>query len=226
MTSGLQFNFNYTWSKFLTDYDGCPWNCGTDIYQNAHVADANYGPSDFDVRNMFKGRISYQLPVGKGQRFLNSDSVPAQILGGWQTAATIQWQSGNSFTPTMVNNTSYAGSGTQYPNLVGNPKSGPHGTTAEWFNVDAFAAPDPGTFGNVRRDSVYGPGLSNINFSLGKNFPIWERVAMQIRVDASNVLNHPSFGLPDSGIGPGHTGQITSVTVGGRAAELVGRITF
>ena len=226
MTSGLQFNFNYTWSKFLTDYDGCPWNCGTDIYQNAHVADANYGPSDFDVRNMFKGRISYQLPVGKGQRFLNSDSIPAQILGGWQTAATIQWQSGNSFTPTMVNNTSYAGSGTQYPNLVGNPKSGPHGTTAEWFNVDAFAAPDPGTFGNVRRDSVYGPGLSNINFSLGKNFPIWERVAMQIRVDASNILNHPSFGLPDPEIGPGHTGQITSVTVGGRAAELVGRITF
>jgi hypothetical protein len=226
LVSGLQFNFNYTWSKFLTDYDGCPWNCGTDLYQNAHAPNANYGPSDFNIASMFKGRIFYLLPVGTGQRFLNNNSIPAQILGGWQTSATIQIQSGNSFTPIMVDDTSYAGSGAQYPNLVGNPKSGPHGTAAEWFNVNAFAPPTPGTFGDVRRDSVVGPGLTNVNLSLGKNFHLWRETAMLFRVDATNVFNHPSLGLPDTGIGPGHTGQITSVTVGGRAAELIGKITF
>ena len=71
-------------------------------------------------------------------------------------------------------------------------------------------APDPGTFGDVRRDSAYGPGLSNVDFSLGKHFHLWERAAIQIRVDVSSVLNHRSFGLPDSGIGPGHLFGVVS----------------
>jgi hypothetical protein len=226
--SGPQFNINYTWSKYLDESDICPWNCGTKAanYQNAYVPSDNYGPSDFDIRSMLKGRIFYPLPVGKGQRFLNNNSIPSEVLGGWRIATTFQWQSGNAFTPVMVNNTSYAQAGAQYPNLVGNPKSGPHGTTAEWFDVNAFAAPTPGTFGDVRSNSVRGPGLSNVNVSLGKNFSVWERALLQIRVDATNAFNHPSFGLPDTGIGPGHTGQITSVTVGGRSAELVGKISF
>jgi hypothetical protein len=156
------------------------------------------------------------LPFGHGQQFLNNNSILAQTVGGWQTAATIMVQTGNPFTPVMANDTSFAQSGTQYPNLVGNPRSGSHGTVDEWFNVNAFAQPDPATFGNVRRDSVYGPGLSNVNFSLGKNFHIWREGVFQIRADASNVFNHPSFGLPDTTIGPGHNAQITSVTVGCR----------
>lgn len=71
-------------------------------------------------------------------------------------------------------------------------------------------APDPGTFGGVRWDSAFGPGLSHINFSLGKHFHLWERAAMQIRVDGSDVLNHPGIGLPGSGLGPGHLFGVVS----------------
>ena len=49
---------------------------------------------------------------------------------------------------------------------------------------------------------------------------------MEIRADATNALNHPSFGLPDNSIGPGHTAQINTVTVGGRAVQFFGRISF
>ena len=228
LSQGLQFNFNYTWSKFLDEADPCAWNCGTFTVQNMYVPSQNYGPSDFDIRNMFKGRVVYQIPLGKGQKFLNNNVILDELIGGWQTAATIQWQTGNPFTVVMADSTnSYAQSGSWYPNVVPgvSPTSGPHGTNSEWFNVNAFTQPTPGTFGNSSRDSVYGPHLSNINFSLGKNFPIWKTVFL-LRADATNVFNHPSFGLPDVNIGPGHTGQINSLTNGGRALQLLGKISF
>jgi hypothetical protein len=230
MTSGLQFNFNYTWSKFLNETDACAWNCGTFTVQNMYVPSKNYGPSDFDIRNMFKGRVIYVVPVGQGQRFLNNNSIPAQILGGWQTSATIQYQSGNPFTVVMANNNSYSQSGSQYPNVVPgvSPWSGKVrtvGPNGNWFNEAAFAQPAPGTFGNSSRDSLYGPHLSNVNFSLGKNFPIW-KTTLQIRADATNVFNHPSFGLPNSNIGPGQQSTITYVTVGGRTMQLLAKISF
>ncbi len=65
-----------------------------------------------------------------------------------------------------------------------------------------------------------------MNMSLGKSFHIWERVSFQIRGDATNIFNHASFAQPDGVIGPGHVGQITGVTVGGRHMQLYGRISF
>jgi len=228
MSSGLDFNFNYTWSKFLNNSDPCAWNCATSTVQNSYNPSGEYGPAAFDIRNMFKGRVVYKLPVGRGTRILNNNSILAQALGGWQTSATIMVQSGNPFTPVMQNSNDYSLSGNQYPNAVPgvSPNSGPHGTNAEWFNLAAFTQPTAGTYGDVRRDSLRGPGLSDVNFSMGKNFTIWRESALQLRIDASNVFNHPSFGLPDPTIGPGHSAQITSVTVGGRAVELLGKVSF
>jgi hypothetical protein len=228
VSSGLNFNFNYTWSKFLDEDDNCSHNCGTFTVQNMYDQRANYGPADYDIRNMFKGRIVYKLPVGKGQKFLNNSTIADAVVGGWQTSATIQWQSGNPFTVVMANSNDYALAGVQYPNVVPgvSPKSGPHGTTNEWFNVAAFTQPTAGTFGNSSRNSLYGPGLSNINFSLGKNFSIWRESKLQLRVDSSNVLNHPSFGTPDPYIGPGHNAVITGTTIGGRSAEILARLSF
>jgi hypothetical protein len=229
MRNGLQFNFNYTWSKFLNENDGCAWNCGTATLQNSYNIPANYGPADYDIRGMFKGRIVYQLPFGIGRTFLNNNSILSEAVGGWQTSATIIVQSGNPFTPTMWDPyIDYSQSGSLYPDPAQgvSPQSGPHSTTTEWFNVNAFQAPPNATYGTVGRDSLRGPGLSNVNFSLGKNFTIWRESKFQIRADASNLFNHPSFGLPDGTIGPGHSGQITSVTVGGRAIELLGRLSF
>lgn len=227
ISSGLNFNFNYTWSKFLDDQDtsGQGGYYGNQPYQNGYVPSENYGPSNFDVRNMFKGNILYQLPIGRGRLFLNHSGLIDETIGGWQVSATIIAQSGNPFTVIMANNDSYSQAGDQYPNVVGNARLA-HPTVAEWFNVGAFAAPAAGTFGDSRRNSLYGPDLTEVNFSLGKTFPIKEHITFELNAEATNLLNHPSFGPPDTAIGPGHTGQITSVTVGGRAMQLVGRIRF
>lgn len=227
-TSGLQFNFNYTWSHFLDSQDSAGWGgqAGNQLFQNSYVPSANYGNSNYNVPNMLKGEIVYMLPVGKGRQFLNNNYVLDQIIGGWQTAATVIAQSGNPFTPIMERNLSYSQAGEQFPNQVGNPNSGPHGTTAEWFNVAAYAQPTNGTFGDVQRNSLYGPGLTELNLNLGKTFPIWRNVLLEIRADATNALNHPSFANPDPYIGPGHTAQIRGVTVGGRTMQLYGRISF
>jgi hypothetical protein len=127
----------------------------------------------------------------------------------------------------MVVNNSYALSSNMswYPNQVANPILPNHGING-WFNTAAYQAPAPGTFGNLRRNSIYGPGLSEVNASLHKRFPIRERVGFDFSANATNALNHPSFGQPDALIGPGHTGTIRSVTVGGRSMELVGKIIF
>ena len=79
----------------------------------------------------------------------------------------------------------------------------------------------------MRRNSVYGPGLHEMNASVHKRFPIiGERVGFDFSANATNVLNHPSFGQPDATIGPGHTATIRSLTVGGRGMEMVGKIIF
>ncbi len=231
MTAGLQFSFNYVWSKFLDDQDTAGWNLvqGNEPFQNAYVPYSNYGPSNFDVRQAFKGEVVYQLPFGKGRHFLNNNAVLDEAIGGWELSETTVVQSGSPFTPTMATNLSdsLSSNASQYPNLVGNPKaSGSSGKLTEWYNVAAFASPGAGAFGNMRRNSVHGPDLTEVNAAMHKTFAIWERVNLDLSINAENLPNHPSFGLPDSTIGPGHTGQIFSTTVGGRSVQWVAKLRF
>src|SRR5207248_2182487 len=79
---------------------------GAQNWQNAYNPAANYGNSNFDVRNAFKGYILYQLPFGRGRQFLNSNSIVDAILGGWQISDTLVIQSGQPFTPVMNSDTS------------------------------------------------------------------------------------------------------------------------
>jgi hypothetical protein len=233
---GLSFDANYTWSHFLDDQDSSGWGSrgGYQNYQNAFDPADNYSNSNFDIRNMFKAWGIYDLPFGRGRLFLNNNTAVDEVAGGWQFAATLVAQGGNPVSITTGgNNSSYnqSGSYTQYANLVGNYKLS--GSTKsrlnEWYNLSALAVPAPATYGDFRRNIVYGPGLSDVNAQLGKNFILWpERgVQMHIEGEAFNVLNHPSFGQPgNNAIGPGESAQITGVTVGGRDLMLYGKITF
>jgi hypothetical protein len=238
MSFGLDFSFNYVWSHFLDDIDSSGWgsHSGSQNWQNAFNPAANYGNSNFDVRNAFKGYVVYQLPFGQGKQFLNKNWLVDEVLGGWQVASSLVIQSGQPFTPTMSNGTnSYSLAGNNfawYPNITGTPQLAGRGIH-QWFNEAAFAVPASGTFGNERRNQLTGPGLNTVNLSLGKTFAIWEQVHLQIRADANNAFNHASFGLPSGslsvngsgGIATG-TSTITSTTVPGRTVQLSGRLTF
>ena len=233
---GLQFSVNYTWSHFLDDQDSSGWGSrgGWQNYQNAFVTSDNYSNSNFDIRNMFKGEASYELPFGRGRQFLNHNFVADELLGGWLVSSSFVVQSGNPLSVTTGSNNSsnnQSGDYTQFANQVGDWHLS--GSTKdrlnEWYNLSALQVPAPYTYGNFRRNVIPGPGLSDMNASLGKSFNLYpERgIRLDIRGEAFNVLNHASFGQPgNNAIGPGESAQITGVTVGGRTMQLYGRISF
>jgi len=234
---GLSFNGNYVWSHFLDDQDSAGWGGrgGAQVFQNASNPAANYGNSNFDVRNALKGSLVYQLPVGKGKRFLNSNPYLDAIVGGWQTSATMVVHSGQPFTVVTSSNNAEAdnpgSSASQYPNVVGNPHPS-NQSIQNWYNVAAFAQPTAGTFGDEGRNSLRGPDLSEINLSLGKNFSLREGIGLQFRIDGYNIFNHPSFGIPNTGVAfgtggvPTSSSTITSTTIGPRAFQLDARVSF
>ena len=231
LTNGLLFNFNYTWSHMLDNQDSSGWGSlqGATPYQKAYDPMANYGASNFDVRHMLKGHVSYDLPFGRGRRFVNTSRVLDGAIGGWQLFGDFVAQTGSPFTPTMATNNSYSlsSNASWYPNVVGNPTAVSGGQSINsWFNTAAFAAPAPGTFGNMGRNIVYGPKLNAINMSLHKIFTITERIKLDFSANATNLVNHPSFALPDKLIGPGHFGQITGTSVGSRQMELIAKVRF
>ena len=242
LSYGLEFDVNYVWSHMLDDQDSSGWGSreGYQNYQYAYDPSANYGRSNFDIRNAFKGSVIYTLPFGKGALFLNKSWIADEVLGGWRVSSTFVMQTGNPMgITTGSSNTSYNGSGnyTQFPNVIGDwHKSGSnYSRLSEWYNTAAFTVPAAGTYGNLQRNSVTGPDLTDMNASLGKTFDLWpERgVRFELRGEAFNVLNHPSFGQSGSNAIGASASQnatssavINSVTVGGRTMQLYGKITF
>jgi len=237
MTHGLSMNFSYVWAHMLDDMDSSGWGSrsGPQPYQIANNPAANYGNSNFDVRNAFKGYAVYQLPFGKGKMFLNGSRLLDEAVGGWQLAGTVVLQTGQPFTVTSNQNT-YAQAGSGYPNWVPgvDPYAGGH-NRLNWYNVAAFSEPANGTFGNVRRNSLYGPGMNVFNLSAGKSFavPVREGMRVEFRADAQNVFNHPSFAPPGNINLSGTNGEpfsgttpLQSVTVNGRNLQLALKVEF
>ncbi len=232
---GLNFLFNYAWSKTMDSGTGSGNNAGVDTWQNAFNLSSNYGLSTLDMRNSINGSATYELPFGVGKRFA-LHGVTDQVLGGWRVTGIYQIHSGIPFTATTSNNgTDDSGSEANQcgcgfgwrPNVVGNPSlSSP--SVNQWFNTAAFATPATGSFGNERRNSLIGPNWRDLDLSLGKTFLLPRGTSFELRADAFNSFNHPNFSQPDSATGTGVVGGgvITSTAASGRDIQLGGRLTF
>ena len=248
VSSGLSFSFNYVWSQFLDDEDSAGWCCqaGVSSYQIPNDSAANYGNSNFDIHQAFKGYAIYQLPFGKGMQFLNKSSAADAVLGGWQISGSMAALSGSPFSVVADGNTYNQASGSsQYPNWNPGVSWKPaHRSADEWFNPAAFTKPANGTYGDVKRNSLYGPAWYQVNLSGSKTFSLpWEGVKFQLRIDSFNAFNHTSWAAPGSGsgvvdlespagatAGTVYTGptvsQIGSSAVSGRTVQLGGRLSF
>src|SRR5262249_28505527 len=238
MGHGVSLSFNYVWSHFLDDLDSSGWGSrmGPQDYQNAYDPSANYSNSNFDVRHAFKGYAVYQLPFGRGRDFLNQSRALDEIVGGWQVSGTVVLQTGNPFT-VYGDQANYSQAGIGFPNR--NPGVSlylPHKGIDGWFNPAAFSKPGDGALGNVRRNSLYGPGINVFNMSAAKSFSLpWESVKLEFRADAANVFNHKSLGTPNNlnlggaaAAGQPYTSSnnITGVTTGARNLQLMLRASF
>lgn len=244
VSAGLMFQFNYAWSKSLDTGTGSGHGSGIDLYQNAYTPALNYGLSTFNAAHTLAGQLVYQIPFGKGQHFA-LNGVLDEVLGGWRVSTMLQWHTGTPFTPVIQSSVaqgidpglapSLQNGSTLLPVLVGNPNVS-NQTLGEWFNPAAFANPATGTFGNLGRNTLIGPGFTNLDLSLGKTFILhWEWLKLDVRADASNVLNHVNYANPDADVGylVGTTvladpdaGKVLGPSGGNRIIQLGARLSF
>jgi hypothetical protein len=187
--------------------------------------------------------LIYAVPLGKGHQYLHSTLADA-ALGGWQAAGAFQVESGVPFTVIMnssipsgsLGGSDGNGQAALYPNRSGNPHAVKQSLN-QWYNQLAYTAPAVNTFGTNPRNSLRGPDLSNFDFSLAKSWSIpgWESGKLQLRMDAENIFNHPSFENPSnklnptalsSGIADPSVAQVTATSITGRSVMLTGRFSF
>ena len=167
----------------------------------------NYGPQQFGRDHNFVFSALAELPFGKGKKVAgDATGLANAIIGGWQVNTNVYIQSGLPF------DVSYAGSGadrdvgTNRPNLIGDA-SGPK-TEDQWFNAapigasgSAFSRPAKGTFGDMPRNMLRGPGYWRVDASLFKKFHFNDTSALEFRLEVVNLFNHVNLGNPNSEVG-------------------------
>src|SRR5690606_34285207 len=172
---------------------------------------------------------NYTLPVGKGQAVDLNNRFANYALGGWKINGILTIQSGLPFTPTLASSVSNAGGSRPdalRPAKLDNPDR------ARWFDTSfntqgaAWGQPQQFTFGNGGRNILRGPGRTNLDFSLFKDFPINERFNLQYRAEMFNIFNTPQFGLPASAIGNPNAGIINSIVGNPRQMQMGLRLSF
>lgn len=205
-------------------------------YWNYQNLENPYAPLFYErdantVRHRFVINAIWQIPVGKGKRFLSgSNPVVHQALGGWQLYWIGFMETGQFFGPT------FSGADPSNTNTTsGRPDRLANGnlptdqrTLSRWFDPAAFARPTPGRFGNSGTNTLEGPGLILHNVTLGKSFAISERLKFTFMAAANNIANHPNFNNPAANINASNVGVISSTRAQatGRQIMLRGRITF
>jgi outer membrane receptor protein involved in Fe transport len=156
------------------------------------------GLSDYNVKNRLVISTIGELPFGTGKAMLNKGIV-AKVVGGFQLSGIMTSQGGRPWTPYFTANISNTSQLSDRPNVVAgcDPYSG-FKTPARWVNPACFTTPTAGTFGNLGRNTLIGPGMFNLDFAIDRNFKITEGIKLQFRAESFNVLNHPNFNLPNT----------------------------
>jgi hypothetical protein len=196
-THGVSGFAAYVWSKSIDDAsDGIDFVPGAAFPQDPGNLPAERGPSLFDTRNRFTAAINYDLP---------SWSAGRKFGTGWQLNTIISVQSGRPIPVANSTDTSGRFYFNQRPNLVPgvNPILSHWTPSTGYLNPLAFVQPAFGTFGDLGRNSIFGPGLSNVDFSITKNTRLTEWLNLQLRAEFFNIFNHPNFALPAHTIIPG-----------------------
>ena len=227
---GFTFLASYTWEASLNTNEGdegfgtAPGN--TDG-QNDNCISCNYGPTYDDAHQRFVISGVWQLPFGKGEKFLNQGGILNEVVGGWKASGIYSYQTGFPFSVVSPVDYSDSQSINLYADRTCNGNNGPK-TVQQYFQTNCFslaglqAAEKAGTprYGMQQRDDVTGPPFSDLDFALLKDFAIHENFKLQFRAETFNTINHPSFGYPGATVTTGTYGQITSTANANTQREI------
>ncbi len=218
-SQGLTVMAAYTYAHAIDNVAEALTSAGGQELQDNYDLRRNRGNSVFDLRQVFVTSAIYDLPFGRGKRWLNKRGPLELALGGWQAGGILTLRTGLPFTALVSTDISNTGTSNptggaanqNHPDRIGNgnlPAS--QRSINQWFDVSAFAIPANYTFGNSGRNILYGPGARNLDLNLNKNFAISEIKRIEFRAEAFNASNTPHFGLPAANINLPTAGRITS----------------
>jgi len=237
LSANFVFLANYTWSHCIDIEDNPGDIAGTTVQNPANIK-GDKAACGFDFRDVFNATLvaSSHLPL---------EGWKAQLLNHWEISPLVHATDGAPFTVTTGVDNSLTAQGNDRPNLT-NPvgvytnkaiRSGAS-TNAQFINLANFTANPLGTFGDSGRNAFRGPKLLQVDSALTRTFPLHEALALNLRFEAFNVLNHPNFAAPgssgylgsSSAINSSTFGQVTTTvngTAGGaRIFQAAAKITF
>jgi hypothetical protein len=206
----LQALLNYTWSHSLDNASDDTVDV-TAISSTVLSAAKDYASSSFDVRQSLSGALSYSIPTASKERLLSA------LTRDWSLDGLIVARSGFPFNAVVL--TSRISGAYPRPDLVpgqavwiANPTAG----GGKSLNPNAFAVPPAGQQGAEGRNDIRGLGLTEVDMSIGRKFPLTERLGLQFRADAFNLLNHPNFSNPPGyvGFGPAYLQSVEMLNNG------------
>jgi hypothetical protein len=213
VASGLSMLSSYTFSRNIdnsfSSISSQPNDA--DLPQNSQNLAAERGLSAAHRKHRWVTSATYNLPFGRGQKFLNRGGIVGGIVGGWQLSSLATLQSGPVFGITMSGDYANQGGGITRPNRVcdGNLSRATR-SIYHWFDTDCIQSPAKYSYGSAGRAFLIGPGMVNLDSSLGKEFSLKERARVQVRLESFNVLNHTNFGQPGTTVGSNTFGRINS----------------
>jgi hypothetical protein len=232
-SNGLTFLLTYTWSKAMSDA-GDLLNGGSTGGLRAYNIPGlgprfDWAPANFDIRNVFHFSGGYQLPFGKGMKYMNTGGIANAVLGGWATNWIVTAQGGQPLNfgcptgtvpGTSCNDVLVSGQsphlgihskvidGAPRPFWIGNQAA--FSQPCKLSDVTGVIAPDPTSVSGCvplnnaaalgsKPGQIVGPGIHRFDFSVFKRFKITERFSTEFRTEIFNILNHPNFNAPNFG---------------------------
>ncbi len=246
-SNGLQYQAFYTYSRSMDEKSII--SGGENHLEGVTTLDylnlrRDYARSSYDARNNFVATATYPFPFRFQQKAIG------MILGGWTANGITTLRAGAPFTPIVSTNRSRNGDrwSPDRPNLNPGFSNDPtHGVTAGcagvaagqqlgtpqlFYDPCAFSLPAPGTYGNLGRNTITGPGLTNVDFSLEKVFKPREPVSVQFRTEVFNILNNSNFSVPgyalfqSNGDRIGSSAHITALTTQPRQIQFALKVLF
>jgi hypothetical protein len=249
---GLEFQVNYVWEKWLSDAAGND-QLRYEPFLDINNAGLERARNPNDLTHQFKANYAYELPFGDGHRI--NKAGWNRLLSGWMTSGNVSWISGNPLSvfsgrgtflregSSNVNEAVATANFSQLSDLmqfrmtpngpyyvaasaIGSDGRGvsPDGQAA--FTGQAFSNPGPGQVGTLQRRLFTGPSIFSMDAALSKTTKFTERIRAELRMEALNVFNHPTFAIFAQNINSTQFGKITGTATGARQLQLGLRLMF
>jgi hypothetical protein len=224
ISHGPSFLVSYTYGRSIdqgsgtasgSDASGFPQN-------NRNLSGGERGLPDFNVRPRLVISPVWALPFGHASKNLTD-----KFISDWQISGIFQLQTGRPFTPNESGNISLTSQNADRANVIAGckPNDGPQ-TVNQWINTSCITLPAAGTFGDVGRNTLIGPGMVTVDTAVARVFSIKERMRLQLRGEAFNTANHPNFQQANGTQNSPLFGRITATLIDNREIQIALKLLF